>query len=340
VVRVDLVQGKRPDSSLPRILGGLLLLAGFLLLALGWPRFFSERGLKYAKLAEMKAGDASFPDLQGRYSAEGLNRYRISRDDEAAVILNVVTYRDEQGGLASAIVFPPGEQSGQGLMGRDEGLLRRDLWNSAAEAVRAHTGEEAPFVTWWDNAQRLRFLTGRKGWVASPVAGAYPDGEDRRFWQSVGGRFQQDEERLRQLARWLTMDAEQALAEMSAVVSNDRPVYFLMCVDDLARLAEMETLSGVKLPFEVRNFPSAADVHTQIAEVKRWANEKGVGAYLVRQLPTGGIRAWRISTPEGARTLLARLMPFTTSLARPLEAMSLVYQSGWGAYISIYEWRH
>jgi hydroxylamine oxidation protein HaoB len=59
----------------------------------------------------------------------------------------------------------------------------------------------------------------------------------------------------------------------------------------------------------------------------------------VQALPNGGTRAWRITREEGTKTLLARLLPFTTSLAKPLDKLSLVYQSPWGGYLSVYEWR-
>jgi len=317
--------------------GGMLLLAGSLLLIFGWPGGGPE--LKYRKLAEIQAGEAGFPDLAGRYPADRLTRYEIGRDGEGSLILNIVDFRGDQGGLERAIVFPPAEgAAAEGRQAQGDVQLRHDLWKAAADAILAHTGEDALFVAWWDNAQRIRFMTGRKIWLHSPVAGAFPNGAQRRFWEEVSGGFGQDEKSIRQWARWLTMDAEEALAEMSAVLPKDKPVYFLMCLDDLARLAEIESLSGVRLPFEVRLFP-AGDVHAQIAGVKRWASEKGDGAYLVQQLPDGGVRAWRITTGEGAKTLLARLLPFATSLAKPLENQVLVYQSGWGGYLSIYQWK-
>ena len=318
--------------------GVMLLLAGSLLLIFGWPDGGSE--LKYRKLAEIKAGEPGFPAVAGRYPVEKMTRYEIGRDGEGSVILNVVDYRDDQGEVERAIVFPAadgtvaGSHSSQGDV-----QLRHDLWKAAADAILAHTGEDALFASWWDNSQRIRFMTGRRTWLRSPVAEGFSDDQPRRFWEEIAGGFARDEKFLRQWARWLTMDAEAALAEMSAAMPKGQPVYFLICLDDLARLSEIESLSGVKLPFEVRLFPPSGDVHAQIGGVKRWANEKANGAYLVQQLPGGAVRAWRITTDEGVKTLLARLLPFTTSLARPLENQALVYQSGWGAYLSIYQWQ-
>lgn len=296
----------------------------------GLPKL-SSHGLKYEKLAELKDG---LPGLEGRFPIERIFRYRIGREG-AGVELNVAHYRDAQGQTGSAIVFPPADPTQpQGETG-----LRHDLWQAAAEAIQSHTDKDALFVSWWDDGQRIRFLTGRKPWLDAPVAGAFPDADQRKFWQRAGGGFNPDEAKLRQLARWLSMDADAALAEMALALPKDQSVYWLVCLDDLARLGEIEALSGVKLPFEARIFPQANNIHEQIAEVKRWAGEKGIGSYLVQQLPSGGARVWRITTEGGVGTLLARLLPFTTSLAKPLEHQSLVYQTGWGGYLSVYQWQ-
>jgi len=314
-------------------LGGITILVGIWVMVFGLPDF-SGPSLKYEKLAELKPGEPGTPDIKGQFPAEKLTRYRIGREG-AAVELNIAQYRDGQGQPASAIVFPAGDKT----LANGESGLRHDLWQSAAEAIGQHTSQDALLIAWWDNGQRIRFMTGRKPWADQPVASAFPDKEQRQFWQQAGGGFSADETRLKQLARWLGMDADAALAEMAQALPKDQPVYWLVCLDDLARLGEIGALSGVKLPFEARIFPQAENIHGQIAEVKRWAEENGVGSYLVQQLPGGGARVWRVSTEAGTKTLLARLLPFTTSLAQPLPNLALVYQSAWGGYLSVYQWQ-
>lgn len=324
---------KRPKTPLKTVFGGIAILAGIMLMLFGLLDF-SDHGLKYEKLAELKSGELGFPEIKGQYPVEKLTRYRIGKE-AASVEVNVAHYQQSPALPASAIVFPLADSA----QPKGETGLRHDLWQAAAEAIQGHTDKNAVFLSWWDDGQRVQFLTGRKPWLNQPVARAFPDKDQKTFWQQAGGGFDQDETKLRQLARWLSMDADAALAEMAQAIPKDQPVYWLLCLDDLARLSEIEALSGVKLPFEARIFPQADNIHGQIAEVKRWADEKGVGSYLVQQLPSGGARVWRITTEEGVKTLLARLLPFTTSLAKPLEPLSLVYQSGWGGYLSVYEWR-
>ncbi len=293
---------------------------------------FSSHGLKYEKPAELKTGENGFPGIQGAFPVETLARYRVGRES-GQFELNVAQYRDSQGEAASAIVFPSGGNA------QSEAGLRHELWQAAAEAMLTHTDKDALFISWWDDGQRIRFFTGRKPWLDQPAASAFADAAQQEFWRQVGGGFSGDETRLRQFARWLSMDADAALAEMDQSLPKGRAVYWLVCLDDLARLSEIEALSGVRLPFEARSFPPADNIHSQIAEVRRWAGEKGVGSYLVQQLPGGGARVWRITREEGVKTLLARLLPFTTSLAKPLEHQALVYQSAWGGYLSVYQWQ-
>lgn len=319
------------------LVGGAFILAGAAWMAFG-PQVFSgksgapqEDAIEYVKLAEVEKGEAGFPQIAGRFPVERVERYRVGREG-GGVELSVARYRDGQGRAGTAILFPPAG-------GQTDGSPRNDLWQDAAQAAVDHTPDNALFVSWWDNAQRFRFLSGRDVWLDAPEAGAFADRAQRQFWERAGGGMGESGGKLAQLARWLSMDADAALREMTQVFPQDRPVYFLICLDDLARIGEIAALSGARLPFEGRIFPRADNIHAQIAEVKRWAAEKTPNAYLVQQLPGGGARSWRIAEPEGGNTLLARLLPFSTSLERPLPGMTLVYQSGWGGYLSAYQWR-
>ncbi len=325
---------KRLLILLQSVSGIALILAGVLLMVFGPPEF-SRTAIRYEKLAELNSGEAGFPDLGGHFPAERLTRYRIGPKIGGGVELDVAHYRDGQGKPASALAYPPALAPAQ----QGSGPIRHELWEATAKAILSHTGEDALFVSWWDDAQRIRFLTGRDSWIDAPVAKAFPDEKERKFWQQVGGGFSSDDSRLKQLARWLSMDADLALAEMDKLTPKNQPIYFLTCLDDLARLGEIKALSGVKMPFEARDFPQMAIIHNQIAEVKRWVGENGSASYLVQQLPTGGVRAWRITNEVGIKTLFARLLPFTSSLANPLSNQSLVYQTGWGGYLSVYQWQ-
>jgi hydroxylamine oxidation protein HaoB len=322
VSNIDQKKGK-----LKTVFGGMAIMAGIGLILFGLPDF-SKPSFNYAKLAELKPGQPGFPELHGAYPAESVSQYRIKRES-ASLDIQVAQYQK----TASTIIYPPADNT------EKEANLRYELWQAAALAIRKHSNQEALFLSWWDNGQRIRFMSGRKPWLDKPISAAFPDKGQQTFWRQVSGGFDKDETRLKQLARWLSMDADAALVEMDQILTKGQDIYWLLCLDDLARLSEIEALSGVKLPFEARVFPPADNIHAQIAEVRRWAGETGVGSYLVQQLPSGGARVWRITSEDGVKTLLARLLPFTSSLAKPLDRQTLVYQSGWGGYLSVYQWQ-
>jgi hydroxylamine oxidation protein HaoB len=312
-----------------RLTGGLFILAGILYVLFGWPE--GRTSMRYEVSAEVTAPPQWAKDLNPRYSAIGVREFNIHRDTEQTLRISAVQYRDAEGTARSALFVPPSGAS-------PENSLRLDLWRETGAAIRQNAQPDALFLTWWDNAQRARFLAGVNTWVDAPEEAAFPDQDARHFWRKAAGGFMSGERNSR-LAKWLAMNAESALKEMKKNLPEGRPVYLLVSLDDLARLSEIETLAGTTLPFEVRVFPPSGNIHTQIAAVRRWASDNGTGSYLVHQLPTGDVRAWRITSEAGTQTLLARLLPFTSSLMKPLESLKLIYQSRWGAYLSLYQWR-
>lgn len=202
-------------------------------------------------------------------------------------------------------------------------------------ALRYHISDNRLFITWWDNAQRIDLLSGAKTWVDAPLREAF-DRSHQDFWEHAGGGFGKQPESLKQLANWLLSDADHALRTIETTLDRSRDLFIVVTIDDLARLPEMRAVSGKPVPFETTVFPTDQDIHRLIARVKRWAREKGTGSYLVQHLAGSGVRVWRITTPAGERTLLARLLPFTSSLANPLAGLDLIHRSDWSAFLSIY----
>lgn len=316
--------GRPKRFRLATFAGLALLLAGgaTLLYDLFGPEFSYEE-------APVPAAEWAAMEPRGAFPVTALTRYTLHQGDGVSVPLTVADYRDGRNQDQRVTLYPP-------KAGNTAARLRHDLWRAAGETIIRHTDDNALFLAWWDDAQRIRFLAGRDTWLDRPAAAAFPNGAERSLWEKVGGGFAAVPAPSRRLARWLTMETGAALEEMKAELPADRPVYLLVCLDDLARLGEIEALTGVRLPFEAARFPGS-DLHGQIAAVQQWARQDvDQASYLVQQIPGAGVRAWRLTTPQGRDTLLARLLPFSTSLARPLPQLQAVYQSGWGSYLTIY----
>jgi len=328
-----------------RLLGGiLLLLGGGLVLLFGLPKIGGgpPSDFGFEEYPALTPGDDGFPSIESHYPIQALKRFGIVRPGGRPLLLQIAVYPDEQGALRRAIVFLPESPESGIPENRAESTLNRLRWQAWLDATRAidrHVGNDALFVTWWDNAQRIHLLTGRRSWVQSPAADLFA-ADHRDFWRRVSGGFIENPEPLRQLAEWLTMDAEQALAAISENIGNGQAIYLLASTDDLARISEIGNLSGRPLPFKTRIFEESGNIHNLIARVKHWAREKGSGSYFAQRLPGVGVRAWRMTGPAGDKMLIARLLPFTSSLSAGLpEGLDLVYRSDWGGYLSIFRLR-
>jgi hydroxylamine oxidation protein HaoB len=331
-----------------RLLGGiLLLLGGGMVLLFGLPRIGGgpSSGFDFEEYPVLMPGDDGFPSVASHYPIRAIERFGIGQPGGRPLLLQVADYQDDQGDQGDprrAIVFLPASPESGIPENRVESALNRlrwQAWLDAAQAIDRHVGDDALFVSWWDNAQRIHFLTGKRSWLQMPAAELF-DADYRDFWRRASGGFSENSEPLRRLADWLTMDADKALASISQTLGTGKDVYLLASTDDLARMSEIGKLSGRPLPFETRLFQTGGNIHNLIARVKRWAREKGSGSYLVQRLPGVGVRTWRIAGPAGEKMLIARLLPFTSSLSDSLpNGLDLVHRSDWGGYLSIFRWR-
>lgn len=329
-------EDRRRSGWAPRtllILGGVMVSLGIMMLqGTPWWRLHFEPSYEWVDTKDQPLlGDAGFAS---HFPLERLTTYRVGRSQGLDIPIVVAEYHNEVGQSEHAMVYQASApESSVGTFNP-----RMSLWEATARAILAHASPESLYLTWWDNAQRVHLLTGEATSPRLPVKASFSGLPLQEFWGVASGGYAQDVSEARQFAQWLVMDADKAVREIRASYRAPQSLYLLACVDDLARLSEIERLSGVSIPLEARYFPAAQDLHAQIKEVRRWVNEKGEGTnYLVQPVSGGGVRAWRVTSAEGANLLLVRLLPFSHSLETLVEGTRLVYQSHWGGYISIHE---
>ncbi len=283
---------------------------------------------------------ANLAALESQYPIDHIVSYRISAAAGADYELDVARYSDAENQHKQAIIYLPAKTNKKGkvLAGGDKAShFRYEKWLAAAQAIKKHTDNNALFVTFWDNAQRVHLFTGRAAWTLLPDQNAYRSSEEQTMWGAIAGGFDSSG-RLAKYSRHLLQDADAAISAMTEELPTARGLYLLVSTDDLSHVQELATLSGQGLPLETKLFPAQSDLHNSISKVKDWAKEDdGTGSYLLQPVSEQSIRVWRITDKEFEDTLLARLLPFTSSLNRPVDNIKLVYQSDWGAYLSIYE---
>lgn len=289
------------------LLGGVLLLAGAALLG-SW--------LQPQGSWQIERVHLSVPEqLVSHYPPVGFERLEANHGKtHKRLTAYLVHYRDASGTLRQALLPEPGSAKWR-------------AWIALGDILR-NLEPNAWVIAWWDNSQRVDFLSGRKVLARQPPRKAFAP-EDRPLWQSLSGSFA-DTPELPQLANWWSADPKQALADLAPLESQG-PIYLLVASDDLAHLEEIERLAGKTLPLEVKIFPTSGNLHAQIAKVKRWAQDK---PYLPQPVP-GGIAAWRL-TKEPAPFLL-QLLPFVPPVGVG-EAIKRVYQSP-GGYLTLYLYR-
>jgi hydroxylamine oxidation protein HaoB len=330
-------------SRLYKIIGSLLIVAGTGVLIFGLP-VWDEPRFQLEKELEIRSSDPGFPAIPSTIPVESLTVYRARLPGvETALPASVAAFRDTQGQAGTALLSfqeppPKAGKSSADKPSWGESDRRYRIWMEAAESIRQHAEPNALVVAWWDNSQRVRLLTGLETWTLRPAAEGFSDPEERDFWRVLGGGFAEDPAPGKTLARWLTGDADDAIAALRAELPAKSPVYFLVTADDLGRLQEMARLGGRSLSIQSNRFPLTGDIHGAVNSVKRWVAEIKAPGYLVRQEGPSALRAWASPDGQGKDTLLFRLLPFSDSLSRPLPEFRLVYQSGWGGYLSLYRW--
>lgn len=268
---------------------------------------------------------------QGPFPIERSSRQQLTDGEHVQLAFDLVDYRDREGHMAHALLFPEGDRENQ-----SEGVRHR-LWNDLAAAIRAHTDEKAIVLGWWDTAQRVHFLTGREAHSRVPTPSALPQGALRDLFLKTTSTDTKDPVSLEEIAQWLVMDASQGLAALKTRLAGEVSLYWVSSIDDLSHLGEIEALTGVTLPLEIRQFPPSQDAHDQIKAVRQWAATGEDDSYLVQPLAEGGVRAYRFLTETGRQSLLARLLPFTRSLTEPLPGTQLVYQSKAGSALLVFD---
>lgn len=269
--------------------------------------------------------------VRGHFPAQSIERYTFSQEDRNLFDLLVAQYQDGAGIQHQAVLFP---RDAEAIASSPTGL-RHDIWQSAADVMARKAPEDALFLSWWDDGQRIHFLSGKEAWLRKPADKTFVGPVWKALKDVLPAASDEESARLAQMARWLTMDSEKALAEIAAYFGTSRPVYLLVNNDLLLRLAELAAYGGTPLSLNSKNIPAGDDLHGDIGRVKRWAHEEGDGSYLA-QKEGAYYRVWSTPDAKAKNTLLVRLLPFVDSLKKLPEGVTLVYQSHWGGFLAVY----
>lgn len=317
--------------------GALLLSGGALFLLQAKIAFWGNTTTQQANILSLTVnslqGQAS--ELQGAFPVDSVDDYVFQQDGKDAFSLLLVHYKDTQNQQRRAVIFPKGKQKPETLPNPVE--LRHTIWAATGNTIGQNTPKDALILSWWDDGQRVHFLSGREAWADKPATETFISPVWQRLQDGLLLASEPERSHLSSMAHWLTMDSDKALADIKQTLGTSRPIYLLVTNDLLMRLGEMVDYGGAPLALSSKVVPAHDNLHGDIAQIKQWAYEEGDGNYLVQKEGLA-YHVWATKKGSGIEknSLLVRLLPFVDSLKKLPESVHLVYQSHWGGYLSIY----
>jgi len=302
------------------------------LLALGWLAFLwldpglapyhyrlvSEGGVdKFGKL-----GLDAWPDLaisQHEVQVEGVDQpvavaYVARRDNPAPVMLS---WENRSG---EPLVFVDGKLS--------------EL-TALASAITKHVPKDAAILAWWDTSRQIKLLTGYETVFLSHLGEPFImpslwrtkrgaiEKYERSFWGAPASA--EERQKFQRFADALVADPKEGVA-MLRELTGGREAYIAVHLSDLYKLGLMRP---DRLGAAYKDFPlRGGDVHGLSGIVKRWQQDNNYVSYSVHGLAENMVRAYFLTDAKSGNTLLAQMLPFTTTNPLELQAVQLVYQQG------------
>lgn len=319
------------DAAVKRtlpVIGALCAAGGVLLL--GWTGWSALRPVpapySYRLVAEGASGD--FPQLGLSRSDLALAKYEVRAEgvDSPVAVAHVAA----RAGAAPVL-----------LDWRNEGaepVLRLGAGGpevaTLAAAVAEHAPADAVVLAWWDTSRQLRLLAGANVLfddnLASPLLLPAPwraarvaiEALERDFWKVPPA--QDATRRFDALVDALVADVPTGLARLRELAGPGR-AFVVIHVSDVYRVG---ALRPERLGVGYKDFRWSAQSHGTINSVKSWLREKGYSSYTVERRGDDIARVYFLTNAASERTLVAQLLPFTTSAPVALEAPQVVYQQG------------
>ena len=204
-----------------------------------------------------------------------------------------------------------------------------------ATVIAKHVPKDAAILAWWDTSRQIRLLTGYQtvfnSHLRQPLlmpslwrarSGAIEKYE-REFWKSPASA--EESQKFQRFADALAADPKEGVAMLRELTGGGE-AYVAVHLSDLYKLGLMRP---DRLSVAYKDFPlQGGDVHGLSGMVKRWLVDNNHTAYTVHGLSENLVRAYFLADAKTGNTLLAQMLPFTTSNPLEFQALQLVYQQG------------
>ena len=319
----------RPGSRLLPSLGILLVTGGILLLLWFAWLWFNPGPAPYRYQQTEQGGVDQFPQLGlSAWPDLEITRYEIHTEGVEQPL--AVTHAARRGNDAPVRLDWENRTS--------ELLLTTDLKLSEltelAAAIDKYAPRDALILGWWDTSRQLGLLTTRQTLftqrVGEPLIVPAPWSNrvdavahyEDTFWGAAASADERS--RFERFADALVAPPEQGAAILREL-SGDREAYVAIHVTDLYKLG---LLRPEQFDMAYKNFPMEGNMHGLIGYLKNWMLENGYKTYTLQSLTDKLVRGYFLRDEQSSQTLLAQMLPFTTSQPLDLAALQLIYQQG------------
>ncbi|MFO1101947.1 MAG: hydroxylamine oxidation protein HaoB [Methylocystis sp.] len=314
-------------TPLIRLIAGVALIVfGFALL--GWAIY---AGLNptvpfETRFAPVSAEAAKEADGFG-LRADRLQQIEISPKDERRPLADGIIARDDAGRLTP-------------LTWRNEVTepiffsdVSADNASKVLAAIREHVPQDAVVLAWWDFSRAIRLIAGRAAplddsqarGLLLPAAWSTAAAPERARW-GAGAPVGSAESFTRFIDALLDTDEARA-SETLKKLADGKPAYVALRISEVWRLAAAKPQ---KLSIACKDFAATGVSHGLIKSAQQWLRDQKIeGGFAVEPI-SGATRLHYFARKSDGDRLIARLLPFSTSLPSPLTRLSLVYQhKGW-----------
>jgi len=321
----------RPSSKILPSLGVILAAGGFLLL--GWFAFlwFDPGPAPYQYRLVEEGGIEKFPKLElGAWPDLKLTKQEIHVEGmEEAIAAAYIARR----GNSKPVMIGWENHVGEPMIFLDSKLSELSI---LAPAISKHMPKDAAILAWWDTSRQIQLLTGLDPVFTTQLNEPLimpmvwkPRMEsilkyERDFW---GAPPAEDEQRkFQRFADALSSEPKEGVEILRELVGG-REGYVVVHIADIYKLGLMRP---DRIGVAYKDFPvkGSGDVHGLNAMVKRWEEDNKFTAHTVHGFSQNIMRAYFLTDDKSTKTLLAQMLPMTTSLILDFEPLQMVYKEG------------
>ncbi len=320
-----------PPISIALVGGGILLLAW-----VAWSVFTGDgpEGPPYSYSLVSEGSVEQFGDL-GLTDVEGLmiQKYEVRvRDMEKPL----ADFHIGNSSTESLVLLDWHNQLSEPLL-----TMRSNIQelNTLVEAVTDHLPEQAVMLAWWDIARALKLLAGVNSPFNENLALPIFTPElwnnqkeeitalEHRFWKVPAEA--NSSILFEKFVDALSADENTGAAELKALTATEDG-YLVVHLTDAYRLGAMRP---DRFGIGYKDFPKTTELHGLIERVKDWLKEQDYDPYLITHVSDTTIRVFFLTDEASTNTLMAKLLPFSTSNPVLLDSLQLVAQyAGYWVY--------